>query len=221
MSRLRLQYSIRGLLLLVLCLALALTIVVQSLHHRQERSRLNKQVVELESRLYIAEQTLEKLPVEDPQRVYVQALPSYAHARWAWRIYLPPGRRYALHMDVGEIIGEGDNQRVVVGEGIHDHVSGLTGGGETIVTVQQIPWKKRALLGASVGTSEASVHLTPDVARCLGRRIDYRQERLGDPTTENLAPDERIDLLMHWYPGQGTKSIDGSAPGFSVWLEPQ
>ncbi len=221
MSRFRFQYSIRGMLLFVLFLALGLTIVFQTHRHRQERSRHQQRIAELVSQLYVAEQTLEKLPVEDPQRVYVQALPSYAHGRWAWRIHLPPGRRYALHMDVGEVVGEGESRHVVVGAGIHDHVSGLTGQGETVVTVQRFDWRSHAVLGASIGrTAEATVHLTPEVASCLGRRIDHRQEQLGTPTTASRAPDERIDLLMRWYPGEGNDLNKGSAPGFSVWLEP-
>lgn len=217
------RFSIRNLLLWVLILALGLTVVVQFWQHREETLRHEREVRDLHRQLQAAHQALNKLPVEDPQRAYVLAMPSFTYARWVWRVYLPPGSRYALRMAVGSAVDQAEGVSISSVDGESQQM-GYQGQGETTVIVERIPWGKHSVLGVSLGGhQEVSCLLTPEVARCLSQRLQYRERQLGTSGTEDFATNERIDLLQRWYPKGSPNEQDskaGKPVGFSVWLEP-
>lgn len=218
-----LRFSIRNLLSWVVILALSLTVVVQHLRHRQLALRYNSELSSLHRQLQAAHQALDKLPIKDPQRASVLAMPSFTYARWVWRVYLPPGSRYVLRVNVGPANENAEGVSVSAVSGHTQHM-GYQGRGETTVIVEQVGWNKRPLLGVSLGGhQETNCPLTPDVARCLSQRREYQERQLGSTGAEDFATNERLDLLQRWYPSGAPTPQDPEATkpvGFSVWLEP-
>ena len=194
-----LRFSIRSLLLLVALVALGLTVIIQHWQHRDEQLCLRAELRELRDKLYAAEQTLEKLPAGNPNEAAVLATPSFAYGRWAWRVYLPPGHRYALRIAVGTAV-EKDNTRIITPAKGHSQQMGLRGDGETTVIVKRIlADQKFPILGVAIGKQEVPCRLTQEVDRCMAGRSDYQEEQTGTAGAEHFAPDETIPLLLRWY----------------------
>ena len=88
-ARYRLRFSIRELLILTALVALSAALLVQRWQYHQTESHYENELAILRNRLYSTQQVLGELPVADSERAYVLATPSFAYARWAWRLYLP------------------------------------------------------------------------------------------------------------------------------------
>jgi hypothetical protein len=138
---------------------------------------------------------LKEIPVSNPQRAYVLAMPSFAYARWVWRVYLPSNSHYALRVNVGHVVENGRIRRVAADPG-HSQQMGVPGRGETVVIVERFTTNNRKLLGVSVGRQAVCCSLTPDVRRCMAERTPYQEEQMGSGGVEQIAEDDRIDLLM-------------------------
>jgi hypothetical protein len=218
----QLRFSIRNLLMLIALVALCLTVVVQYWRYHEAESRHHVELAKLRNRLHTSYQILRELPVDDPERAYVLATPSFAYGRWAWRVYLPPASRYALHVDVGHVVEKGTTRRISAARGHSQHI-GLQGQGETVVIVERFVKDSQQLLGISIGGQYSCCRLTPDVDHCMGKRIPHHEQQLGTSAAVDIAGGEQIDLLMRWYPHAITSTTGPTADapvGFSVWLEP-
>lgn len=225
-----LRFSIRELLMAGTIVALVLTLVVQFGRQQQAEERHRFEIYQLESRLRAVYQLVGTLPVEDPDRAYVLAAPSHAYGRWVWRVHLPEGRRYAVRIAVGTYSEQNGSPQITAAKG-HDQHFGIAGHGETVIVAEEFRRANRQWLGVSVGDHDSPCMLTPEVAQCLAQRLPYREEQLGNPALVDLAADERIDLLMRWYPPDGEPVVvpstapnptlpPGPPPGFAIWLEP-
>ena len=95
------RFSIRGLMTVTPLVALLQTVIVQSWRHHETELRHRRETTRLRDQLHAAHQVLRELAVDDRDRAYVLAMPSFAYGRWALRIYMPPGTRYALRVNVG------------------------------------------------------------------------------------------------------------------------
>ena len=165
----------------------------------------------LEEKLFAAQLALHELPVTDPEWVYVLAEPPTAYGRWTWRVYLPPGVLYALHIDVGTADDEG---KITPARGHSQHM-GLRGSGETTILVEHFDKADAPLIGASIGKFDTVCRLTPEVDRCMADRPHYQEEQLGGRGVVELEAGERIDLLRRWYPPAGPR---GCRPGWFLRL---
>ncbi len=213
-----LRFSMREMLMVAALVALLLTVVVLNwqLHsadarHRAELARLNNQL----NAVYLL---VGKLPVEDPDRAYVLAAPAYSYGRWVWRVYLPEGRRYVVHIDVGTM-SENDGVPIITAARGYGQHFGLAGHGETVIVAQQFHQDNQSLLGVTVGNQETCCRLTPEVARSLATRAPYEEEQLGDTAPVDFAAGERIELVKRWYPPADAAAPDAPV-GFSIWLKP-
>ncbi len=216
-----LRLSVRDLLMLTAFVAMSLALILQSWRHHEEQSLYQAELARLSGQLHSTQQLLPELPLGDPERVCVLATPSFAHGRWTWRVYLPKGRRYALHVDVGNIVEASTPRTTSAAPGCSQHF-GLRGDGETTLIVETFRKNNRELLGISLGRHYTCCVLTPEVARCMASRASYREEQLGVDGAASLEADERITLLTRWFPptnNSPAKSF-GAPAGFSVWLEP-
>ena len=66
---------------------------------------LDRQKVELQSRdaeINKLKTELGKLTIKDPGKVHILALPSNEDWHWRWRVYLPPGKTWAITKAIGE-----------------------------------------------------------------------------------------------------------------------
>ena len=220
--RKRFRFSLRSLLMATLVTALSMALVVQHWQHHAMEMRRKREIVSLRDQLNATQQMLEELPVDNPRRAYALAMPSFAYARWTWRVYLPPNSRYGLRVDVGHVVEEGATRRVSAAQG-HSQQMGLQGRGEMVVIVERFITNNRQLLGVSVGRQQVNCRLTPDVQHCMAERAPYQEEQLGSAGAEEIVADDRIDLLMRWYTQDNAPTTNRSnrgPPGFSVWLEP-
>ncbi len=214
--------SVRDLLMLTSLVAVSLTLMVQSWRNQQTEARHKVEIAQLQHRLHATQQILRDLPVDDPDRAYVLATPPFAYARWAWRVYLPKGRRYVLHVDVGNVVTNGSTKRIVASPG-HFQQFGLRGSGETVVVVERFARGKRRLLGVSLEKHNTCCPLTATVSRCMDDRVRHQEEQLGTSGAAEIAGDDPVELLKRWYPSAKSTTEEPSAggpPGFSVWLEP-
>ena len=108
----RCRFSIRSLLLVVFVVAISLALTVQHWRHHEALVRRDVEIASLRDRLSETQQMLEEIPVSNPQRAYVLAMPSFAYARWVWRVYLPSNSHYALRVNVGHVVENGRIRRV-------------------------------------------------------------------------------------------------------------
>ena len=210
----RFQFSIGKLLAACVFISLALTIVVQHTRHLKAEIRLEREMALLRERLYVAELAATQLPVDDPTHAYLLAEPAYAYGRWKWRVYLPHGSRYAVHIHVG---AADDDGRITSSSG-HDQSFGVRGNGLTTFLVEQFDSNRSPLIGVSVGKFSAVCRLTPEVDRCFATRLSHREEQLGDSGVVDVQPNESIELLRRWYPVPGPDHV--SPVGVQIRLEP-
>ena len=202
--------------------ALLLTAVVENWRFHRAEARHRAEIARLNSELNGVYLLVGKLPVDDPDRAYVLAAPAYSYGRWVWRVYLPEGRRYAVHIDVGTV-SETDGAAVITAASGHAQHFGLEGHGETVIVAEQYRQGNQPLLGVTVGNQDTCCRLTPEVAGRLGSRQPCEEEQLGTGAPVDFAADERIDLLRRRYPrydGDSPKLPPDEAVGFSIWLEP-
>lgn len=211
-----LRFTIRHLLVAILLVALSLTVILQKIERQRDRQELRA----LQERLLLAQQALGELHVEVPTRAYVIATPSYAYARWTWRVHLPPGSRYALRIDVGPINGNGSLTAVSPAQSLSQQM-GLAGHGETVIIAEQIYANGKPHLGVTVDKSHTLCRLTEPVAKCLGDRLPHTEEQLGAAGPVSFSTDETIRLLQRQYPHPPSDDTRPAAPvGLTVRLEP-
>lgn len=184
-----------------------------------------------------------QLAIDDPQKAYAIAIPMVDDDTWRWRIYLPPGRRYALY----EYSGYLPNQVLFSGRAWYDEVKAKGGGGSSSSTAQTGEFILDAHIdkdgGQWVMTTKARHQVGPQI-ETGGSRVSIHQPH-GDWLADNrgrivsssvnatkqreFGPDEPI-LLLHRIrpvitelPGGGYTSSTptGPADGFALWLEPE
>ncbi len=216
------RFSMREMLMAAALVALLLTAIVQNWRFHLAEARQQAELARVDNELNGLYLLIGKLPVDDPDRAYVLAAPAYSYGRWVWRVYLPEGRRYAVHIDVGSV-SEQDGTAVITAASGHAQHFGLRGWGETVIVAEQYRQGNQSLLGVTVGNQHTCCRLTPEVAGRLAMREPYEEERLGTAAPVDFATDERIDLLRRWYPpyeGDAPKLPPEESVGFSIWLEP-
>jgi hypothetical protein len=199
----RLRFTLRALLIAIAGIALVVTWI--NTYRMAQRNRF----LETENRRLRNE--VGALSVEDETRFYAIKLPTDNALEWAWRIWIPEGRRYQVHTASGPVPKEGFPQMratVTIGQpGEHvvryrierdprdNHWQGtMKAGGASVGKFEQpwVEWGNRTSMTGGVGTS-----------------------------TVDFPPDERVELIRHRVSqATSTDKIEDPSAGFMIWLEP-
>ncbi len=193
----RWQFSLRGLLLFVLLVAMGLSLVVSTVRYRQAEAELAE---------YRREYGI--LKVEDPKMLYAVALWCPEPCQRRWRVYLPPGR-YDLCWATTGIRSTGFPKAE---QGITTDLTGL--GEVSVVTYKDSrdgPWKCRISTLCVSFIRQMPASLDAPATEISGVRWG------GGPTI--VSPDERLVLMRRQVAKAGVSETEAH-DGLMLWIRP-
>jgi hypothetical protein len=209
----RIRFSIIGLLVLTLILALAASNVVSYRRLREVEPALEK-----------LRNEVGELTVSDPRLVHAITIPSFEDSTYRWRLHLPGGRNFTLHAAAGQIpedgLPEGGSANTLVS---HTYAP-RTGDTEILQTVavnrnQQRRWQLTIDDGNSSSTAPLPENLKPWLERASGRtwNVAGREKTVSEPKGKPL----------HLFRLRKAKELPGGAvtvdmqptDGILVWIE--
>ena len=202
---LRPRFSLLALLLLVSVAAFAT--VVWRQHH--ELRALRGEIQSLRQQLGL-------LTIDDPEMVYGVEVKEPGGYRWRWRIYLPGGRDFWLHM-AHTVPAEGlpsfSNSRAFLG----------MNRGELTLVAEVRPSENgdRYLYIRSDGNRESGIkspYLRVEDSDWLNGRAQTITAVAGDETQFSTGPDEPVVILRHRDVSQQTGE---ESEGIILWLSDQ
>jgi hypothetical protein len=103
LSQCKFRFSVRGLLLAVFVVALAVSNFVAYQRLRETASTLR----DTERSLETLRSEVGELSIRDPDLVHAVAIPSYESMTYRWRVFLPKSRKFYLNTATGQIPEDG------------------------------------------------------------------------------------------------------------------
>lgn len=179
------------------------------------------------------------LTIEDPTKAYGISIPTFEKNTWKWRLYLPPGGKYSLHMRSGHLparakLPGGAWFDELLKRGSGGSSSGSTWGGEFMLEARLIQENDDWVLVTRHKSTDG-----PASAVSTSKNTIYPDEWLADSRSQSSTSDipatkqasfEPGDpfLLLHIMrpviketPGGGytITAPSGPADGFAVWIQ--
>lgn len=161
----------------------------------------------------------DELEIGSPRRIHVRRLHHSNHSVWRWRVFLPEGQFYYLHVAtkgaMDDKLPPPDQSRmfdaygeVIVDVFAADSINGTPYDHKYVVTIM-----KEDPGGGSVTTRAAQVDLA-------GSNYLLAYEELAKDRTLSFAPDEPVVLFRGTNHGAPQSPADPSAePGIIIWIE--
>jgi hypothetical protein len=153
------------------------------------------------------------LDVEDQSKVHAIQVRTTDELTWKWRLWIPPGRRYALRVDGGMI--------PKTGFPTEGGTIGIYDAGEMWVEYQVKKDPKSGTWHGQMVTAKGAVGGGEQKWIEWGSRTGSG-EGVGNST--RVAPADEILVLGRHYYSRTAKSstkIEDPASGFIIWLEPK
>jgi hypothetical protein len=182
------------------------------------------------------------LTIEDPNRTTAISVPTFEDDTWKWRIYLPAGGQYSICSSSGHLparIGFAGNawfdEARKVGTGTSSTGTGLEGEllFEGRLVKENDTWMFVTNYVYSDGSTRSSSRSKESIDQPSGDWLSDRRSRI---TSSDIAIDQKSFepgksiLLLHMVrpeitdtPGGGhtSRTPQGPADGFAVWIEQQ
>ena len=187
------QFSLFSLLLLFVIACLIAGYVGQSRRMeeaRRELARRDETIKRLRQELGIDEDAESALTVVDPAKVHVVALPSFEEEAWRWKIYLPPGKKWAIGIESRH--AESAGEPLSLGGG---STSTINDDGELLLEARLLrdlkgfPQVKVRL--ARAGAAHGSVYLDA-LFKSKGR---VQVQQAGRPKQVVFPANQRVEIL--------------------------
>jgi hypothetical protein len=198
-----LQFSLRGMLLLIVLAAIGFSLWTSN-RQRKEIQRLQSEVKRLKNE--VGEIVVEE---GEEHKLHAVALPTLEDNTWKWRVYVPAGRNFAVTANSGVIPPTGESQ------GTSTSKSGLSAGEQTITVVLRP--NNEGKWGWIIATGSTTGHLQAP----SGKKLNGRKSSASNGvvrTTVAAEPGKGIELLRHrmFFSDDPRKSAGFDGPGEGI-----
>jgi hypothetical protein len=190
--------------LLAAVAAIAVAVTWINIYRLAERNR------SLEAEIRRLRNEVGELAIVDESRFHAIRVATDNELEWKWRIWIPERRRYQLRV-------------------VYDHIpkEGFPQGGSTSMLFEPGEHTVRYLIQRDPRDNRWHGTLFTADGYLSGHNhpwVDWKRTSTTvgvDKSTENFAPDERVELARHRV-SQATSldKIEDPAAGFLIWLEP-
>ena len=229
MPRIRPRISLLTLLLLTAIAAMAIVI-----------AQLWREVGPLRAEVRRLRSEVGYLTIEDPTKAYAISVPTFEENSWRWRIFLPPGRMYALNERSGRLPAPSQHPGDEWFDAVKRHGSGSSSSGSNLsgeftLEAKLIKQDDRWLLVTQFTKSDGDSS-TRSGGRTSIHPDEWLSEQRSRPTRSDVpAVDQKtfdrdapILLLHRMEPlitetegGFTSRTPEGPANGFVLWIEAQ
>jgi hypothetical protein len=153
------------------------------------------------------------LSLEDESKLHAIRLRTPDELTWKWRLWIPPGRKYALRVDGGMI--------PKTGFPTEGGTIGIYDAGEMWVEYRIQKDPKTGSWQGMMYTSSGGVGGGEQKWVEWGRRVGTGE---GVGNTTHVAPPDEVLILgrfLHSQTAKDSTQIEDPASGFVIWLEPK